>query len=59
MKHTISNGTLATLILIFMTVVFVMLVSTQSILAQTVISVIGFCLAGLALNKVVADRGRK
>lgn len=60
-KQMISNGMLATMATMAMTilsVIFVVLVCHESIVTQTVVSVVCFVLAAMAMSHVKVHTGR-
>lgn len=57
-KQMISNGMLATMAMMILSVIFVVLVCREAIVTQTVVSVVCFVLAAMAMShvKVHTDR---
>ena len=51
-EHMISEATLSTLALMILSVLFVVMIAKESIVAQTVISIICFALAVSAMSRV-------
>lgn len=57
-KQIISNGMLATMAMMILSVVFVVLVCREAIVTQAVVSVVCFALAAMAMNHVKVHTGR-
>lgn len=57
-KQIISNGMLATMAMMILSVVFVVLVCREAIVTQAVVSVVCFALAAMAMSHVKVHTGR-
>lgn len=60
-KQMISNGmlaTMATMAMMILSVIFVVLVCREAIVTQTVVSVVCFVLAAMAMSHVKVHTGR-
>lgn len=57
-KQIISNGMLATMAMMILSVVFVVLVCREAIVTQAVVSVVCFALAAMAMSHVKVHIGR-
>ena len=57
-KQMISNGMLATMAMMILSVIFVVLVCREAIVTQTVVSVVCFVLAATAMSHVKVHTGR-
>lgn len=57
-KQMISNGMLATMAMMILSVIFVVLVCREAIVTQTVVSVVCFVLAAMAMSHVKVYTGR-
>ena len=57
-KQMISNGMLATMAMMILSVIFVVLVCREAIVTQTVVSVVCFVLAAMAMSHVKVHIGR-
>lgn len=57
-KQMISNGMLATMAMMILSVIFVVLVCREAIVTQTVVSVVCFVLAAMAMSHVKVHTGK-
>ena len=57
-KQMISNGMLATMAMMILSVIFVVLVCREAIVTQTVVSVVCFVLTAMAMSHVKVHTGR-
>ena len=57
-KQMISNGMLATMAMMILSVIFVVLVCREAIVTQAVVSVVCFVLAAMAMSHVKVHTGR-
>lgn len=57
-KQMISNGMLATMAMMILSVIFVVLVCHEAIVTQAVVSVVCFVLAAMAMSHVKVHTGR-
>ena len=57
-KQMISNGMLATMAMMTLSVIFVVLVCREAIVTQAVVSVVCFVLAAMAMSHVKVHTGR-
>ena len=57
-NQIISNGMLATMAMMILSVVFVVLVCREAIVTQAVVSVVCFALAAMAMSHVKVHTGR-
>lgn len=57
-KQMISNGMLATIAMMILSVIFVVLVCREAIITQAVVSVVCFVLATMAMSHVKVHVGR-
>lgn len=57
-KQMISNGMLATIAMMILSVIFVVLVCREAIITQAVVSVVCFVLAAMAMGHVKVHTGR-
>lgn len=57
-KQMISNGMLATMAMMILSVIFVVLVCREAIVTQTVVSVVCVVLAAMAMSHVKVHTGR-
>lgn len=57
-KQMISNGMLATMAMMILSVIFVVLVCREAIVTQAVVSVVCFALAAMAMSHVKVHTGR-
>lgn len=57
-KQWISGGMLAAMAMMILSVIFVVLVCREAIITQTVVSVVCFVLAAMAMSHVKVHTGR-